>query len=554
MNNPVLIRELRLLLRDTRLLQRLFCGWMVLAAAMLLLWPEAGLFSSADQNSRLVFKIFAFGQLALLLLLSPSVTAPLITEEKEKERFGMLFASLLTPWDILMGKWFSSFFVLLLVLASGIPLLLLTLALGGVSLVEIVQVYLIFVLTITEFGFLGLLFSCLKRRTYNSLMSSYAWMLVLVALTWLPSYLLGNIPVLATCFTLLRSLSPFSAMMDVISPEYLLVLGRLPDDWKIFELWSPDLICFFLASSGLSLIFFLVCYKRIRTLPLGADVTSEVKESDARKKKFPYYLFNPDRRRSAFSVSRLIFTKELRCKLYGYLGNLIRGIYIGLFVSILLVMLVCLNVKTLSLDEARVIAVLFQMVVILLMTPALTASTVAEEFVTGTMEMLRLTPLTSWKFFMGKFWAGILYMAILLASSCPVYFFFLFMEIKLDGNPWLVLEIVAVQSAFLVLCATCGLWSSALTLNTQKATGLAYTVLFLLVGTPFVLHSFLSEGGVLELGLSASPFVVCIRQASLLSYREFDIFALHFVWVGLLTVLMAGHAMLRVRGLMRQAR
>ncbi len=552
-NNPVLAREARLLLRDPKLLQRLFAGWMALAVIILALWPRAGVYSSEAQASRFVFKVFAYGQLALLLLIAPSITAPLITEEKEKERFGMLFASLLTPLDILLGKWLASLLVLGIVLVASLPLLALTLALGGVSFVEILQVYLVLLLTVLEFGCMGLFFSCVRKRTYNALMGSYGWMLVLVALTWLPSYLLGNIPLLATPLVLLRSLSPFSAMMDVVAPEFLILLGRLPEKWRMSELWTPDFLCFAAGAVMFSVLFFLLCWRKVRNLPLGADVTSEVKEEDAKKKKFPYYLFNPDRRRGPFSVWRLVFTKELRCKMFGYLGNLLRGIYIGFSVSIVLVLIVCFNVRALGTDQVRSVAVLFQLVIILLMTPALTSSTVAEEYLSGTLDMLRMTPVSSLQFIMGKFLAGIFYMLILLGSSCPIYFLFLFMELKLQGNPWMVAEIIAIQAAFLVLCATCGVWTSALTLRTQKATGLAYALLILVVGTPFMLPSLLPRGPALEIGMALSPFITCISRASLSTYKELHLLTPNMAWMLGLTLLMASHTFLKVRQLMRQA-
>ncbi len=553
MDNPVLKRELTLLLRDPKLLRRLWMAWLVVAIVVAWLWPGAGIYSTADQSQRLVFKAFAFGQLLILLLVSPSVSAPLITEEKEKNRFGMLFASLLSPLDILMGKWLSSLAALGLVVLSGIPLLILTLALGGVSLMEVLQIYLVLAVTILEFGLLGLFFSCLRNKTYHALLNSYAWTLILVALTWLPAYLLGGIEILAEPLLMLRSLSPFAAMMDVAAPELLLVTGRLPASWTMGELWTPDLTCYLAGGILASLSLFFLCWRRVQLLPLGNDGSSEIKEEDAKKRKFPYVLFNPDRRRSAFSVSRLVFTKELRCKLFGYLGNLIRGIYAGLFLSIIIVLLVCFNAETLSIEATRLVSVLFPLAIILLMTPALTASTVAEEVVSGTLEMLRLTPVGSWKFFSGKFFAGIFYMSILLLSSSPIYILFIIWEVVFDRDPFVVLYIMGVQAGFMITCATAGVWSSCMLLDTQKATGLAYALLFALVGLPFSAFVLMESGPLQNWVLALSPVIVCVREAGLEAVKNHDLFWMHMLLMTGIVTLLTLHSLSRVTRLMRQA-
>ncbi|MBF0244966.1 MAG: ABC transporter permease [Planctomycetes bacterium] len=553
MNNPVLARELRLLLRNTLFLKRLFWGWLLLAAVILCLWPDAGIYSSRAQSSRLVFKAFAFGQLFLILLVSPSITAPLITEEKERQRFGMLFASLLTPMDILLGKWLGSLCLQFIILLSSLPFLLLTMALGGVSYFEILQVYLIFIASMFQFGLLGLFFSCVRDRTYNALMLSYAWLLVLVAATWMPSYLLGGFKFMASYLIILRSLSPFAAMMGVVSPDVLILLGSLPK-WDFLELWSSDLLVFFAASFSMSAFFFLFCWRKVLLLPLGRDHSSRSSEKDARKKKFPYYVFNPDKRRSPFGIWSLVRTRELRCKMFSYIGNLIRGVYVGLGVSCSLVILVTINVGSMSIEAVRIVAVLFQMVIILLMTPALSASAVSDEYNSGTLEMLRMTPLTSYRFLLGKIQSVILYMLIMLLSSCPVYVLFIVMEYMTKGDPFIVLNIAAIQTSFLVLCSLVGLWCSSLTLNTQKATGMAYLLLFILVGVPFLASSLPIEGSMLDWILSISPFVTCIREASIDLYKSHVLLDRNLAISGGIILLLALHSMIRINNLMRQAR
>ena len=554
MNNPVLVREFRLLLRNEVLLKRVFYAWVFLAIALLLVWPESGVLSTETQTSRLVFKLFSLGQLSMCLLLAPAITAPLITDEKENERFGMLFASLLTPMDVLLGKWWSSFVVQILAIASGLPLLMLTLVLGGVSWVEIFQVYFVCFLTLLQFGLLGLFMSSIKKNTYDALMQSYAWMLVWVALTFLPSYLLGKFDFLATPCALLRAMSPYSAMFDIVSPEIFIHIGRLPDEWNMFELWSVDYLFYVFSALGVSLILFFVCLKKVFDLPLGRDVRSEIKESDAKKKKFPYTLINPDKRRKPFGIGNLMFIKELRCKMFGHMGNLIRGIYIGFFTSISLVILVTMNNSSLDMNAVRVVSVLFQLVVILLLCPALTASSISEEYNLGTMEMIRMTPVSAWKVWSGKLKAAIFYMLILLFSSIPIYSLFIIMEIVDGRNPLYVLRIVAIQVMLLIFCSACGIWCSAMMRDTQKAVGLSYLILVAFVSGPFCMGYFFDQGVMLQWGSSLSSFLVCIKEASKENFPHLEVFYKHFIIVGIILVAMVSHSLFMTSRMMRQAR
>jgi len=554
MNNPVLIREFKLLLRNEVLLKRVFYAWVFLALSLILVWPDSGVLSSEAQTSRLVFKLFALGQLSMCLLLAPAITAPLITEEKENERFGMLFASMLTPFDVLLGKWLSSFVIQVVAIMSGLPLLMLTLVLGGVSWLEIFQVYLVCVITLLQFGLMGLFLSSIKSKTYDALLQSYAWMLIWVALTWLPSYLLGDFELLALPFAILRAMSPFSAMFDIVSPEVLVYIGRLPAEWDILELWSADYLVYVFSSLFVSIVLFLLCLKKVFDLPLGRDIRSEVKESDAKKKKFPYTLINPDKRRKAFGIGNLMFIKELRCKMFGHIGNLIRGVYVGFTASISLVILVTMNMDSLSMEAVRVVSVLFQLVVILLLCPALTASAIAEEYNLGTMEMLRMTPVSAWQVWSGKLKASIFYMFILLVSSIPIYSLFIIMEIVSSGNPFLVFEIVGIQLMLLIFASACGIWCSALMRDTQKAVGLAYLILISIVAGPFCLEYFLESGPLLEWGSSLSAFIVCIRQASMEMFKDLDIFIKHFITMTVVLVILIAHSLYMTSRMMRQAR
>ena len=553
MSNPVLQREIKLLLRLPRLLERVWLGWAILAIIIVFLWPSHGMLGGEDRDARWVFRCFAMGQLLLCILVAPSITAPLITDEKEHDRFAMLFASLLSPWDVLVGKWLSSLGILALILLSGLPFLVLVLVLGGVSWVEVLQVYMVCFMAMLQFGMLGLFISCIKDKTYDALLSSYAWLLILGALTWLPGYLLSGFHDLMPIWATLRCLSPFTAMIDIVAPEVLVLMGRLPEELSLGELWSADLWIYFALAAGSTGAMFILSLRQVFLLPLGKEGSSRSVD-DSKKKKFPYILINPDKTRAPFGVGSLIFVKELRCKMFGHMGNLLRGIYLGLMVSIGLVILVSLNVDTLSLEAVRVVAVMFQMVVILLLTPALTASAVSEEIQSGTLEMLRMTPVSAWSFWQGKVKAGNFYMFILLGASCPIYGMLALLDMVMGGDMMVVPRILALQLLLLLFTSTCGVWCSAWTEKTQKAIGMAYGLLFAIAIIPFTFPSLLGDGELMRWAAALSPFLVCVSEVSVDIYKSLDLFIPHCIILGILTLLMLIHSLFMVSGKMRQVR
>ena len=50
LDNPVLNREFKLMLRNTAIFSRIVWGWVAMAVAIAFLWPDSGVFSMEDQK------------------------------------------------------------------------------------------------------------------------------------------------------------------------------------------------------------------------------------------------------------------------------------------------------------------------------------------------------------------------------------------------------------------------------------------------------------------------------------------------------------------------
>jgi len=132
--NPVLRKDLLALLRLKRVaaIQILFIG--VLSILLLATWPQGGVLTleSGRQDDLLLGLIV--GQLVLLVLFVPGVSAVSLTGEKEANTLEMLYASRLSPAQIIGGKVSSAVSFPLLLLVSGLPFVALLYWRGEVDL------------------------------------------------------------------------------------------------------------------------------------------------------------------------------------------------------------------------------------------------------------------------------------------------------------------------------------------------------------------------------------------------------------------------------------
>src|SRR6266567_1169405 len=192
LENPVLQRELLVNLRMARAFVLLLLYQALLGAVVYFAWPQdtrldltAGS-ASVQQTKRLV-NLFFVGQFVLASLMAPSFAAGTITGEKERRTYEMLLASPLRPGAIVLGKLFASLAPLAILIFSSLPIVMLCLPLGGVSLYEVLAAYLALMLSVAAFGMISVACSSYFQRTAAALIVSYLLILpmaLFAVLSW----------------------------------------------------------------------------------------------------------------------------------------------------------------------------------------------------------------------------------------------------------------------------------------------------------------------------------------------------------------------------------
>jgi len=182
LENPVLQRELLVNLRTGRSFLLLAAYQIMLAAVVLIAWPsdERLDLSSNPPSARRLVDLFFLGQYLIASLMAPSFAAGAITGEKERMTYELLLATPLRPVAIIIGKMIASLTHLAMIIVASLPIIVLCLPLGGLSVYEVLAAYLGLIVSVILFGAIGIACSSYFRRTSASLVVSYLIILPLV--------------------------------------------------------------------------------------------------------------------------------------------------------------------------------------------------------------------------------------------------------------------------------------------------------------------------------------------------------------------------------------
>jgi len=415
--NPVMQRELLVNLRMKRAFVLMLVYQLVLSAVVFFAWPrETRLDANADQARGLV-NMFFLGQYILASLMAPSFAAATITGEKERKTYEMLLASPLQPAAICLGKLMSSLAHLALLIVASLPIVMLCLPLGGVSIYEVLAAYLGLILSVVTFGMISVACSSYFLRTSASLVASYLLILPLAllgVLVWTSFESQGEFRLLLTLTVL-----PLSAAVICVA-LFRRTAQRL--------LHPPDV-----GSEGNDVV----------------DLEQEAREVVGlviRRDQFPDMLFAPPKRDTLMEDgTNVVYDKEIHSEIFSQ-GTLMLRLVIqsSMFLAIP-IMAVALFVY----PHLAAWYVGYILVFNMLVGPVFSAGSVTSERERQTLDLLLVTPITPWQILWGKLIAGLRISTVLtLFLVWP-----LFLAVVMVSYYWANLP--AVLAFLAVILATC---------------------------------------------------------------------------------------------------
>lgn len=260
--NPVLNKEFKLRFRSFKsflgvLFYVLAIGAIVIG--MIFIQSLSSMGGRIDPDaSRGMFIFLSVIQLALVLFITPGLTAGVISSERERQTLNILLTTSQSSAGIIFGKLISSISYLLLLVVASLPLYSIVFLFGGISPTQLLMVLGFNVFTVIVYGSIGVLFSTLVRKTIAAMVTTYGITLFLVGGTALLTLLfstlaLGNQGNVTTPTT--NPLPYFAAMLNTpivligfVEPTYSEEIQKLSG--FDFPLWASHLICYTLLLIG----------------------------------------------------------------------------------------------------------------------------------------------------------------------------------------------------------------------------------------------------------------------------------------------------------------
>ncbi|HJQ80504.1 MAG TPA: ABC transporter permease subunit [Lacipirellulaceae bacterium] len=449
--NPVLQHELLTNLRMTRAFVLLFVYVALLGLVVYLAWPqEQRLDMAQPEAAKRLVNLFFFGQYMLASLMAPSFAAGAITGEKERMSYEMLLASPLRPGAIVLGKLFAALCHLGILMICSLPIVMLCLPLGGVSLYEVFAAYFAMIATVGLFGMISLWASSYFRRTSASLVVSYLMILPL-------------------------------AMVFVLAWNQLEQLGRAR---LLVVITVVPVVCLSLAA----LMWRNACRRLLYPPDLGSegkevvDLETEAREAVGlyiKRDEFPDRLFAPPKRTTFMEEGiNPIYDKEMRSEIFSQ-GTLMLRLVIQISMLLaLFVMACCLYIWPQYAPWYISYVLLFNMLV----GPVFSAGSVTSERERQTLDLLLVTLVTPWQMLWGKLLSGLrvssvltsfLLWPVILACVMPLPFWY---NLPTMAGYLLVVALTCVTTA------TTALFCS--TIFQKSATSLIAT--YLIIGVMFM--------------------------------------------------------------------
>jgi len=479
--NPVLQRELLVNLRMNRAFALLLAYVVLLSGAVLIAWPSAQRMdmSSNPENGKTLVNLIFLEQYLLAALMAPSFAAGAITGEKERKSYEMLLASPLRPGAIVLGKLLASLTHLAILIFCSLPIVMLCLPLGGVSLYEVLAVYLSVILSTITFGMMSLAASSYFRRTSSSLVVSYLLVLPLALAALYSWYAMAGQPKfrLLACVTVLPALTVL-----ICTPLFVATSRRL--------LHPPDV-----GSDGQEVIDEYFEQRQAVGLIIQRD-------------KFPDRLFAPPKRDDLLADgANPIFDKEMRSEIFSQ-GTLMARVVIQVSMALAVPMMSAF--LFLWPDQAPwyvSYVILFNMLV----GPVFSAGSVTSERERETLDLLLVTLLSPWQILWGKLISALrvstvltcflLWPLVLACALVPTYW----------TNWRTLLGYLVVVLLTSVTTSTLALFCSVLFRKTSVAMMISYLVMAALFLSPIAIiefgRSFFSVGSQwLNFVAALSPF------------------------------------------------
>lgn len=145
--------------------------------------------SLMQPRTMIIFFCFILWMMEIaIVFLIPALTAGAISIEKERQTLEVLLTTRMTPWQIITGKYFSTVFLVLMLIIATLPILCSMFLYGGINLWQMIVLLGVLVSTVVFFSSFGIFFSALIKNTVLSVILTYISVFTVLAITFMLTF------------------------------------------------------------------------------------------------------------------------------------------------------------------------------------------------------------------------------------------------------------------------------------------------------------------------------------------------------------------------------
>lgn len=176
--NPVLRKEIKVKMRSWKAAGIIGAYLLILAAvALFITYMNANDIHASAINPQFsigAYTAVAVIQFILILFIVPALTSGAIAGERERQTLDLILCTTLKPRNIIIGKLLASMSHVILLIIASIPMFSIVFLYGGISVVEIAQLFGFYIVTAIMTGSIGIFFSTHVKKTIAATVLTYA--------------------------------------------------------------------------------------------------------------------------------------------------------------------------------------------------------------------------------------------------------------------------------------------------------------------------------------------------------------------------------------------
>lgn len=182
--NPILRKEAKVRMRTWRapFLIAIYIGILAFIAAFALFNTVFAPYNQGFNSNDIItsYAVLAGIQFLLIAFIVPAFTSSAISNERERQTLDLLLCTKLKPSSIVIGKLITSISQILMLIISALPVFSIIFLFGGISIKEMIQLFVYYIIFAVTFGSIGMFFSTYIKKTTTATVLTYGAILFLM--------------------------------------------------------------------------------------------------------------------------------------------------------------------------------------------------------------------------------------------------------------------------------------------------------------------------------------------------------------------------------------